>query len=379
MPKNIGILLPYLKRGGTETQAFMLMKALKGRDLNARLLVCEKSGGYLSEISPDDGIFLGLKFKKRNVLLLVLRAVIAIMKNDFQLVISRAWKTNWLAFVSACLTGRKFAVFVSSGFDNPCYSFPIKLFYLMMFNRANGIFCVSEQGALNVKRYFGCNFQNLIIAKNGVVIPSNRRSLMSSLSSWPEGKFRISFAGRLVPVKGLDILIESIRILKLKNMISSGVIVRVIGEGEFRDHYKRLVSLYMIDCLFEFVGEVEDVRNYLLGSDVFVLPSRAEGFPNVLLEAMSLGLPVVAADCMTGPKEIITHGEDGLLFAVEDSVDLANKLALLHSDDQYRRHLGQAAHTTVKAHFSIEQRIDVVVDYLSNVVGCRADFNFRGD
>jgi glycosyltransferase involved in cell wall biosynthesis len=78
-------------------------------------------------------------------------------------------------------------------------------------------------------------------------------------------------------------------------------------------------------------------------ADIFVLPSRWEGFPNVLLEAMAAGLPVVAADCPMGPGEIIRNGTDGLTITTESPEALRDALVKLMSVPELRASLGNAA------------------------------------
>ena len=86
----------------------------------------------------------------------------------------------------------------------------------------------------------------------------------------------------------------------------------------------------------------------LTASSIFALPSRYEGFPNVLLEAMSCGCACVAARCDSGPAELITNGVSGQLVPVDDVLHLAESLATLMDDAGLRERLGREAQLAVQ-------------------------------
>lgn len=146
--------------------------------------------------------------------------------------------------------------------------------------------------------------------------------------------------GRLTPQKGFDVLLRAVADTFTRHPSAH---LTILGDGPERGRLLSLREELDLTGRVDFRGRVTDIESWYEKSDVFVLSSRYEGFPNVLIEAMSMGIAVISTDCPTGPRDIITDGSDGLLVRVDDSTDMAAALDELLSNSELRRHLGTSA------------------------------------
>lgn len=150
--------------------------------------------------------------------------------------------------------------------------------------------------------------------------------------------------GRLVPDKGFDILLEAFaRVARDRPNWS----LTILGEGPDRAMLERRAGMPDLAGRVRLPGVTTDVAAAMRGADLFVLSSRSEGFPNVLCEALALGMPVIAAECGGSPAELIENGVDGLLVPSEDVAGLADAIRRLTGDAAERGRLAAAAPAAV--------------------------------
>ena len=153
------------------------------------------------------------------------------------------------------------------------------------------------------------------------------------------------------PRKGFDLLLRAFH--QIHDRYPDWQLT-ILGEGSIRAELEELRSQLQLTDRVHLPGAVHNVGDYLHQADLFVLSSRCEGFPMALCEAMACGLPVIATDCLSGPRDIIHDGVDGILVATEDVDALAAGLAALMSDPAKRQQLAHNA-PQVLDRFGVEQ------------------------
>jgi len=157
-------------------------------------------------------------------------------------------------------------------------------------------------------------------------------------------------AGRLHRQKGYDLLLQALSVVQQS---FSGVKLLILGEGEEEKSLKKLAHSLEISEKVLFLGLRSDVDRLLQCSELFVLPSRWEGFPNVLLEAMAAGKPVVAT-AVGGVRELVVDEVTGILVPPQDETALADAIMLLLSDKKRALAMGAAGRKRVLQRFSMD-------------------------
>lgn len=185
-------------------------------------------------------------------------------------------------------------------------------------------------------------FRTRLSERAAVIVLPNPVAVMpdSGRSSIAVSKPFILAAGRLVHQKGFDLLIRAFALV-----VKEGSDLRLViaGDGPQACELRELVAELQLDGRVIFPGTVTGLQALMREADAFVLSSRYEGFPNVLLEALACRVPVVATDCPGGPREILQDGEFGLLVPSEDPTALAGALRRLATDVSLRYRLSARA------------------------------------
>ena len=163
----------------------------------------------------------------------------------------------------------------------------------------------------------------------------------------PQRRQEILALARLVPQKGLDVLILAFALLP--ESIRAGWQLTLVGDGPEREPLEELVDRKGLSSMVRFEGFRSDPLLFMQRASIFALPSRFEGMPNALLEAMAAGLPSVVTDASPGPLEMVRDGSEGLVVRTDDEAAFAAALERLMKDVDLRQRCGESARETLRA------------------------------
>ena len=196
----------------------------------------------------------------------------------------------------------------------------------MIYPRLDAVVLLTQADS---KHYTFIKRDRLFIIPNSISFTSNETAVCEEK--------RIIAVGRLEPQKGFDFLLDAAVILKKE---IPDWHLDIFGDGEKKIELLQKISyLYLED--FVFINEpTPNIKEEFLKSSIYVMSSRYEGLPMVLLESQYLGLPAVSFDCPTGPSEIIMQDETGFLVPLYDTAELAKKIIELAENTEKRKQFG---------------------------------------
>lgn len=214
---------------------------------------------------------------------------------------------------------------------------------IWLLKRSDAIVAMAPQSIDELSR-IGYPSERIFRVTNGIEVTA------TTWAKREDDRVRVIFAGRLSPEKGLDVLLHAWK--EVCPRASRRVELHLLGEGPSEYELRDLAGTLGVDSSVVFRGYSDEVARELPRSDIFVLPSRAEGNSNAILEAMRAGLPIVATRV---GGTAIQVGSEGARFLVEpeDRSGLADRILTLVEGEDLRRATGAAMRARVEAHFDI--------------------------
>ncbi len=316
-----------LYSGGAEKVVSTLIKDFYERGVDVELICIEKNDffevpkgvrvTYLSNMKGSENGF----FKFFFLLILAFKLRKIIRKRGIKIVQSHVFRANYINILAKIFGAGHKVQIVNAGrigrYKDAGIMGKINLFLIKhLYPKADLIISKSKGMHEEMVRFFSF-FTDYKVIYNPYDIEKIEKLSKEEVENFvfEKEKIYIVSVGRLIYPKKQDILIEALKSLDEKFELI------LIGDGYAKEDFKKFAQDLGLKKRVHFIGKVKNPFKYVSKSDIFVLSSRSEGFPNVLVEAMICKIPVISTDCPSGPREILAPESD-ISKRLKDSLEI---------------------------------------------------------
>ena len=316
--RRLILLLPSAQAGGSERVLLNLLQTFDRSRFDLHLIIIDPSGPYLNLIPPDLPLY-GLGYKRVSRAIVSLAVVLRKLRPDA--VLSSIGHLNLALLLIKPLLPRKTKVFVrESNIPSIALATGAKatlfcLLYRILYPRAEGIICPGEAIRKDLHNNFRIGADKIVTIPNTVYVDSIRSKMNESHNPLQCRGTEIVAAGSLTRQKGFDLLVQAMASLV---KIRPGIHLTILGDGPEKNNLTNQIRSFDLSGSITLAGFQGNPYPYLYHADLFVLSSRWEGVPNVVLESLACGTPVVAFDCPGSVREIFDDPSQGILVTAGD-------------------------------------------------------------
>lgn len=380
MKKKIVVLINRLGSGGSERAVSMLLPVLN-RFYNIELIFLEKCKPFYQ--IPEDIKITYLSRQRSSPLMkfcilpfLAYRLSKILKKNKVELVQSHLSRANYVSVLAKYFFGsthRSILVVptpVSYNKKRKWLNRVVNFFLIKhLYPKADQIICKAEGMLADLRKHAELDDDKLSVIYNPYDIDMIKKLALGSTGFvFRKDVFYISTVGRLIELKRQkDIIAAANKLINKGHRIE----VVLIGSGGLRNYLMNYADNLNIKEKIHFLGSQNNPFPFIEKSNVFVLSSNQEGFPNALAEAMVLSKPVISSDCFTGPREMLNETSDyhavipkgtyikaknGCLYSVGDVEALAKAIEFMIQNTSYRESIAKKAGKRAQD-FSVEKAL----------------------
>jgi glycosyltransferase involved in cell wall biosynthesis len=326
-------VLPNLGGGGAARVIVTLLRHLDRERFEPHLVVLDTVWPYLRDVPSDVAVHALLAGRVRRALPRLLATMWRLRPTV--IVSTQGYLNLALLTVHPLLPPAKLVVREVIGFGASRYRAFFYGWYLRVVGRADRIVTQSDAAARAMASRLGAGQARIVRLYNPVDLSRLGDAARSGPRPFADAGPHLLAVGRLHPQKGFDLLLDAFGGVRQAGIPAT---LTVLGDGGERTALEAQAQRLGIAATVRFVGFQEQPYPYFGHADLFVLSSRYEGMPNVVLEALACGCPVVAFECPHGVNEIIRHEVNGLLVPPEDVGGMRAALErLLRSPDERGR------------------------------------------
>lgn len=343
---HVLVVRPSLAQGGADRVTVTLLQSLSRERFRLSLALGRVEGPYVEDV-PEDVLVHDLAASSLWTAWLPLRKLLLSERPD--VLFSTCSGMNLPAAVASLASRGRHRLVLSERNvlvrDHPrLKKRTLMLAKRLLYPRADRLTAVSKGVKDDLVQRLGLAPESIHVTYNPVVTPElEQLASREPAHDWFREEVPIVLAvGRLVPAKGFDLLLRATARVGRERPLR----LLILGDGPQRAPLLELARELAIADTVALPGFTRNPFSAMRRCTVFALPSRYEGLPGALIQAMACGAPVIAADCAAGPAEIVTDGADGLLVPPEDVDSLAAAIRRLLDRPDERRRLAEAARRT---------------------------------
>ena len=358
--KRLIFITAALSYGGAERVMVNLINRLARGKYKIALVFFENKLGYHRDLPSSVRLICLDKKNRWDFLKLIFRLRKVIIDYKPSVVISFLYYINIVTVLSTLFLKRDFRLILSERTYHRLYLrherfAQIKRWFMRFaYKKADRIVVVSESIGKALREDFAISPERLKTIYNPVdfelISNMSKNEIMHPFFQNKDARIIIA-AGRLIIQKRFDRLL---RIFSMVREKQDNVYLIIVGSGELCSELESLASALKISECVDFVGYQDNPYAWISKADIFTLTSDCEGFPNVILEAMTCGTPVISADCPSGPNEIIEDRKDGILIHPSDEIKFRDAILELLGDSGLRKALAENARKKIER-FSVQK------------------------
>lgn len=330
------IFIPSIEDGGVEKNLYIISNYLSKYINNLSIITTTnkqkiKFSKRIRYISYRFNFLNNLNRRCKYILCLLL-LVAEIIKNKNCVILS--FQANLYCIIIAKIFRSKIIIRSNSAPIGWSQNFFKKVIYKVIIKKADKIIVNSEEFKIEMKKYFKVNSVCIYNPLNLTEIINQSKAKISQ-KNFKKNHLNLINIGRLVEQKDQITILKALNFIK-KNKKNIKLNLLIIGKGELKNNLKKYINNNNLNKCTKLLGYKRNPYPFLKKSQIFILSSRFEGLPNVLLEAQTLKIPIISSNCKTGPKEILENGKAGLIFNVGEYKKLSKQILTYYRNKQLR-------------------------------------------
>ncbi len=359
--KKLILFMPSIEGGGVEKNFFIISNYLASKINQVILITAEKNLSHklknIKIIKPKSN-FWRKKGRLRKYIICILLLIKILFTSKKSAVFS--FQANLYAILVCKILNTKIISRSNSSPSGWSKNFVKRIIYKIGLNLANIVVVNSIEFKNEMKKKFSVNTTHIYNPLDQKQILDLSKKKVKNF--FPKNALKIINVGRLVDQKNQLTILKAIN--EIKNLYSIKLIL--IGRGVDLKKINEFIKINKLSKLVKILY-TSNPMPYIKQADLFVLSSKFEGLPNVLLESIALKKMIISSSCPTGPKEILSNGKGGLLFKVEDYKELSKKIVFFIKNKKKCKKMSNFSFSQL-SRFSNKKNLDKYLNVVKKII-----------